>query len=230
MNYVVVTNEWLSKHGIMPLSTMRKSKDGGKILMHEDYLTPYLQQEESEVDTEKPNGWLPPELYPHNSQKLKDLLASEEWSYSEEDAPTESADFIQVAAVRNLMTATKAGIQTYALSAKEALEVKGLYPDWKVGIDVKVGERYNCDDNLWEVVQEHTTQENWKPSMETLSLWKKVQTEHEGTEDDPIPFEQGMNIEQGKYYEQFGVVYKAIQNANAVVYDLKDIPAIVEPV
>lgn len=225
MKFIIVTIEWMSAHGLTPLPTMRKSKDGSKVILHEDYFNLVAKQDE------EGNLLLDgAEVYTHNSVELQSLLNSEEWSYSEEETPTKNADFIQVAAVRDLMTATKAGIQTYALSAKEALEVKDLYPNWKVGINVKVGERYNCDDNLWEVVQEHTTQENWKPSMETLSLWKKVQTEHEGTEEDPIPFEQGMNIEQGKYYEQFGVVYKAIQNANAVVYDLKDIPAIVTPV
>lgn len=39
-----------------------------------------------------------------------------------------------------------------------------------------------------------------------------------------------MNIEKDKYYTQYDILYKAIQNANAVVYDLKDIPAIVEPI
>lgn len=220
MIFVVVSNEWMSAHGIMPLPTMRKSKDGTKIILHEDYFRSFdLSKEETEA--------LP--TYAHNSEELDRLLSSDEWNGGEE-IQTVTPDLIQVAAVKNLMTATKASIQSMNLTTEEALAVKDVFPDWEVGIDVKAGEKYNCDDDLWEVVQEHTTQENWKPSMETLSLWKKVQTEHEGTEEDPIPFEQGMNIEQGKYYEQFGVVYKAIQDANAVVYDLKDIPAIVEPV
>lgn len=225
MRFIVVTQEWMSAHGLTPLPTMRKSKDGTKVILHEDYFNLIANKDE--------DGLLElegAEVYAHNSVELQNLLNSEEWSYSEEDAPTESADFIQVAAVRNLMAATKAGIQSMSLSAAEALEMKDVYPDWKEGIAVKTGERYNSDGDLWEVVQGHTTQANWKPSLNTLSLWKKVQAEHSGTADDPIPFEQGMSIETGKYYSQYGVTYKAIQDAVAVVYDLYQIPAIVQPV
>lgn len=215
----------------MPLPTQRKSKDGTKILVHDVFVKPYLLQEESEVDAENPNGWSSPELYPHNSQKLNDLLASEEWTYPESETPTESPDFIQVAAIRNLMATTKAGIQSMSLTSSETLRLKDMYPNWAAGIDVKVGNRYNYDDNLWEVVQAHTTQEGWEPGATTLSLWKKVDDEgHIGSLDDPIPYEQGMALEKDKYYIQYGVVYICIQSSGAQVYDLYQIPSIVTPV
>ena len=113
----------------MPLPTMRKSKDGSKIIMHEDYLKPYMREEESEVDNENPDGWLPLERYPHNSKALNDLLEGDEWSWKEGEVPVGTSDFTQVAAVRNLMTATKAGIQTMALTDDEALKVKDMYPE-----------------------------------------------------------------------------------------------------
>lgn len=220
MIFVVVSNEWMSAHGIMLLPTMRKSKDGTKIILHEDYFRSFdLSKEETEA--------LP--TYAHNSEELDRLLSSDEWNGGEE-IQTVTPDFIQVAAVKNLMTATKASIQSMNLTTEEALAVKDVFPDWEVGIDVKAGEKYNCDDDLWEVLTDHKTQENWRPSMQTLSIWEKVQVEHTGEEDDPIPFEQGMNLEKNKYYSQYGVVYKAIQDANAVIYDLKDVPALAQPV
>lgn len=223
MRFIVVTQEWMSAHGIMPLPTMRKNKTGDKVILHEDFFNALADKDE--------DGNLildGAEVYAHNSEEFNTLLASDEWNYGETN--TNTPDYIQVAAINNLMKATKTTIQTMTLTNEEALNVKEVYPDWKVDIAVKKGEKYNCDGDLWEVVQDHTTQENWRPSMNTLSIWKKVQVEHKGTLEDPIPFEQGMNIEKDKYYTQEGILYKAIQNANAVVYDLKDIPAIVKPI
>lgn len=230
MNFIVVTNEWMSARGLMPLPTQRKNKDGSKILMHDVYVKPYLQQEEN-GGTDNPNGHTLLERYPFNSKELKDLLASDEWSWEEGEASSESADFIQVAAVRNLMTATKAGIQQMKLSASEALRIADMYPDWSAGIDVKVGERYNYGGKLWEVLQAHTTQEGWEPGTATLALFVAVDAmAHAGTLEDPVPYEQGMALELGKYYTQYGVVYECIQASGALVYDLKDVPALARPV
>lgn len=221
MNFVVVTNEWLSEHGIIPLPTMRKSKDGSKIIMHEDYLTPYLRQEESEVDNENPNGWLPLERYPHGSKELDDLLASEEWSWSEE-APTESADFIQVAAVRNLMTATKAGIQTMALTDNEALKVKDMYPEWSEFINKKLaqGMKVRHGDRLYKVRQDiAAVLENQPPSIYTAALYEEINETHAGTLEDPIPYNNNMELEEGKYYSQDGVTYLCTRSTGQAVYN-----------
>lgn len=221
MNYVVVTNEWLSEHGIIPLPTQRKSKDGGKILMHEDYLVPYLRQEESEVDNENPDGYTPLERYPHNSKKLDDLLASEEWSYNEEE-PSESADFIQVAAVRNLMTATKAGIQTMALTDNEALKVKDMYPEWSEFINKKLsqGMKVQYGDKLYKVRQDiAAVLENQPPSIYTAALYEEINETHAGTLEDPIPYNNNMELFEGKYYSQDGVTYLCTRSTGQAVYN-----------
>lgn len=226
MNFIVVTNEWMSAHGIAPLSTMRKSKDGSKIILHEDYFN-LVARRDGEGEMQLDGA----EVYAHNSPALNDLLAGDEWSWEEGEATSESADFIQVAAVRNLMTATKAGIQSMKLSAAEALRIPDMYPDWSAGIDVKVGERYNYGGKLWEVLQAHTTQEGWEPGTATLALFVAVDAmAHAGTLEDPVPYIQGMALELGKYYTQFGVVYECIQASGPLVYDLKDVPALARPV
>lgn len=221
MNYVVVTNEWLSEHGIIPLPTMRKSKDGSKIIMHEDYLRPYVREEESEVDAENPNGRLPTERYPHNSSKLNELLQSEEWSWSEEGAPTESADFIQVAAVRNLMTATKAGIQTMNLTGGESLEVKDMYPEWSEFINQSLpqGMKVQYNNKLYKVRQEiATVLENQPPSIDTAALYEEINESHAGTLEDPIPYNNNMELFEGKYYIQDGIIYKCTRDSQTPLY------------
>ena len=105
-------------------------------------------------------------------------------------------------------------INTFGLSAKESLSVKEMFPWWNKDLgEVVKGERYNYGENLWEVVQSHTTQENWAPSLQTSSLWKVVEIEHEGTESDTIPYTPPMEIFAGKYYTQNGVKYKCVRDS-----------------
>lgn len=107
-----------------------------------------------------------------------------------------------------------AKINTMNLSNNEALEVKELYPMWTAdSVEVKQGERYQSDNLLWECIKDHTTQENWKPSIETASLWKVVEVEHEGTIDDPIPYTPPMEVFKDKYYIQNEVKYKCIRDS-----------------
>lgn len=105
-------------------------------------------------------------------------------------------------------------INTFGLSTKESLSVKEMFPWWNKDLgEVVKGERYNYGENLWEVVQSHTTQENWAPSLQTSSLWKVVNVENEGTEEDAIPYTPPMEIFAGKYYTQNGVKYKCTRDS-----------------
>ena len=118
-------------------------------------------------------------------------------------------------------------INNYHLSGGEALRVKSMYPKWKVGISVKKEERYEYLDKLYEADQPHTTQSDWAPDIQS-SLWHEVVEDHEGTLEDPIPYNeelnpmwQGMILEEGKYYKQNGVVYKCIRGTgNKVTHNL----------
>lgn len=106
-------------------------------------------------------------------------------------------------------------INTLNLTNNEALEVKELYPIWSAdSVEVKQGERYQCDNLLWEAIKDHTTQANWKPSLQTASLWKVVDEEHAGTQEDPIPYNPPMEIFEGKYYIQNEVIYKCTRNSD----------------
>lgn len=110
--------------------------------------------------------------------------------------------------------AIPSAINTFGLSNKEALSVKEMFPQWNKDLgEVVKGERYNYGENLWEVVQSHTTQENWAPSLQTSSLWKVVNVDNEGTEEDAIPYTPPMEIFAGKYYTQNGVKYKCTRDS-----------------
>ena len=226
MNYVVVTKEWMAARNILPLPTMRKSADGTKYLVHEDFFNAFKTKD---ADGEDAVDGLT--LYPHNSVKLAELLASGEWN--DEDAEYDgTADYVQVAAVRNLMEATRANIQNYALTDNEMLRLTDMYPtfDETIGKPLEAGFKLQYGGKLYKVIQAHTAQADWLPS-ETPALYGLITESHAGTLEDPIPYERNMVLEQGKYYSQYGVVYKCV-TGSIVGYDsdLTDLLALLEKV
>lgn len=63
-----------------------------------------------------------------------------------------------------------------------------------------------------------------------VSQSAKAKSVADGTKEAPIAYSQGIALEKGKYYVQYGVVYICIQSSGAQVYDLYQIPSIVTPV
>lgn len=107
-------------------------------------------------------------------------------------------------------------------SDEDALNNIELFPTWisKMGESVSIGERLYFDGKLWKVVQTHTVQEDWKPDVAT-SLFVQVQKNSEqGTKDNPIPYSLNMELIEGKYYTQGGVLYKCIRALAQSVWDL----------
>lgn len=199
MKYAIVNIVWAKSHGIEVLPEMRISTDQSKVILHEEYLAPF-------DDEDFPR-------YSFSDPSFVELLNSEEWTYSEGEQPVINRQFSRLLALDELDKEAIEEINTYDLSPSEALQVKDRYPEWETGINVKTGERYRVEDVLWECIKEHTTQENWKPSMATASLWKVVDEEHKGTIDDPIVYIPPMEIFKDKYYIQNGIKYKCTRNS-----------------
>ena len=134
------------------------------------------------------------------------------------------------------VTFARAMVNSVSLPAAKALEMQVLFPVWgkedaEMGKEVSVGFRFRYGDTLYEVIQAHTLQADWVPGMDTASLYKVVTEEHAGTKEDPIPYVQGMAFEEGKYYEQYGVLYICILTTETgYPNDLKDLQTIVTPV
>lgn len=199
MKYAIVNIVWCKSHGIEVLPEMRTSTDQSKVILHEEYLAPF-------DDEDFPR-------YSFSDPSFVELLNSEEWTYPEGEQPVINRQFSRLLALDELDKEVTEEINTYDLSPSEALQVKDRYPEWETGINVKTGERYRVEDVLWEALKDHKTQENWKPSLETASLWKRVDEEHAGTKDDPIPYAPPMEIFKDKYYIQSKVLYKCIRDS-----------------
>lgn len=197
MKYAIVNIVWAKSHGIEVLPEMRTSTDQSKVILHEEYLAPFEDESFPKYESTDP--------------EFIDLLASEEWALPE--GVEINREFSRLLALDQMDKEATEKINTYGLTASEALRVKNRHPIWKVGIDVVKGHRYQYGEDLWEVLQGHKTQENWKPSLETASLWKRVDEEHAGTKDDPIPYAPPMEIFKDKYYTQSKVLYKCIRDS-----------------
>lgn len=217
MKFVICEINQAKAHGIEIIPTMRQSVDMTKVVLHEEYIK---NIDEFDVLTR----------YEFDSTEFTELMNSEAWTHGE-DYVQPNEDYAKVKAMQILTAETKANINTMKMSNTEALSVKEFYPEWSAdSVQVKQGEKYEYNGKLYEVVQDHTTQSNWSPGNQS-SLWVEVVEDHEGTLEDPIPYNeelnpmwQGMILEEGKYYTQSGVVYKCIRNTgNKVTHNLADL-------
>lgn len=114
-------------------------------------------------------------------------------------------------------------INSAAVDDNTALRMTAYYPEWAAGVSYAVGFKVQRNGKLWKVVQAHTSQVTWEPEN-AASLWTQICETHDGTEDDPIPYEGNMALENGKYYEQGNVVYRCFRDTiNPVHHALSDL-------
>lgn len=114
-----------------------------------------------------------------------------------------------------------------SLTEEQAMEVATLYPVYKVGVAYKEGEFFTYgvngvgDPQLYKVVQNHTSQEDWTPDT-TPALYVAI-----GLNDDGYPIwsrPTGAHdaYEIGEIVEFEGRLYKSLINGN--VYSPTEYP------
>lgn len=69
MKYAIVDIVWCKSHGIEVLPEMRTSTDQSKVILHEEFLSPFGEEEFPKYESTDP--------------EFIDLLASEEWALPE---------------------------------------------------------------------------------------------------------------------------------------------------
>lgn len=99
-----------------------------------------------------------------------------------------------------------------------ALEAVVLHPVWKAGIAYTVGYKTQHNGKLWRCLQAHTSQSGWEPEN-VPALWEEICETHDGSLHDPIPYEDSMALENGKYYSQDGVTYLCNRDTVNPVYN-----------
>ena len=109
-------------------------------------------------------------------------------------------------------------INTARADDNTALRMRTYYPQWESGADYAVGYMVQDEGRLWRCRQAHTAIIGWEPPN-AASLWEQVCESHTGAEDDPIPYEGSMALEQGLYYTQDGAWYQCIRDTINPVYN-----------
>lgn len=121
-------------------------------------------------------------------------------------------------------------ITTTSLTDTQALTCKSLYPTWKscIGSSLKAGDKVTHKGLLYKVKQTvNPVLENQAPEKETASLYEEINETHEGTKEDPIPYNGNMQLILGKYYSQDEVTYLCSRDSGQAVYNpLKDLVGI----
>jgi len=164
----------------------------------------------------------------------EDVAVWKEITSKQKEQMIAEASFIDVAAINvealdrvdTLLNDISANINNAGLTTEEALSKKDYFPAWEdlIGTEVDVQSRFRYGSTLYEVIQKHTPQEDWKPGTGTESLYKVVQIEHSGTLDDPIPWAHNMVLEEGKYYTDKEVLYLCIRDSGiGMAFDLENL-------
>ena len=136
----------------------------------------------------------------------------------EPDVP-QNASIPRMADIARLLTLT---VNTMSLTDDESLSVKSVYPQWSEFINKKLtqGMKVQYGDKLYKVRQDiAAVLENQPPSIDTAALYEEINESHSGTLEDPIPYNNNMELEEGKYYSQDGVTYLCTRSTGQAVYN-----------
>lgn len=106
-----------------------------------------------------------------------------------------------------------------SLSDTDALKAKELFDLWAVGMEYAEGARFRYNGTLYKTRQAHTSQADWTPDIAT-SLYEEVAEPGQGdAADNPIPYNNNMELFEGKYYSQNDVVYVCTRSTGVAVYN-----------
>lgn len=107
------------------------------------------------------------------------------------------------------------------MSNEQALTCKSVFPKWNdfIGKKMEKDTRFNYSGDLYISRDEiPIVLEDQYPSIDTAALYMRIDEEHAGTLEDPIPYSQMMAIEEGKYYIEDGIIYKCTRSSEQPLY------------
>ena len=145
------------------------------------------------------------EYYEAQGMELLDVeQATDGGWYLAGKVPAPSAEY----QARQLYATLKADLELRSVSTSipleddaTALTLSPICPDWEAGTHYEAGEIVNHDGQAYRVIQEVDALENQPPGAEgMLAIYRPLNPEHAGTQEDPIPFVNGMDVYNGKYY------------------------------
>lgn len=154
----------------------------------------------------------------YENGKYRELSADEVASIERETRLSEISERLRPYTLEEVLAVLiPQQINTLSVDDHTALRMKEFYPVWTAGTGYEQGFKVRYNDKLWRVRQAHTAQVGWEPEN-VASLWEEINEVHDGTIDDPIPYDGNMALEQGKYYYQDNAIYLCIRDTVNPVY------------
>ena len=121
-------------------------------------------------------------------------------------------------------------VNSLVVDDNTAVRMMAFYPTFEsiVGQEVKQGYKFTYGGNLWRVIQPTLTiQAHYAPGVGMESLYEEINETHDGTIDDPIPYDGNMALQEGLYYYQNGAIYLCTRDTvNPVHQPLRDLVGI----
>lgn len=103
------------------------------------------------------------------------------------------------------------------LTDEQAMAVPDIFPEFKMGVEYVIGDRVLYNGKVYKVRQAHTSQADWIPSA-VPALFQLLNVTESGTIDNPIPWENGLVAENGKYYTENGKLYQCNRDSGNPLY------------
>lgn len=121
--------------------------------------------------------------------------------------------------IEKSIASERKNINTLSLTDNESLKHKLFYPLWDdlIGTEADAGFKFTYKDALYKVKQKHTFSLEWNPTS-TESLYEEINETNAGTLEDPIPYNNNMELEVDKYYIQNGIIYLCFRGTEQPVY------------
>lgn len=104
---------------------------------------------------------------------------------------------------------------------QQALDCISIFPTWEsyIGKSMPEGVRTQYEGKIYKSRQEiPTVLANQPPGIETAALYVVIDQDHAGTLEDPIPYDQMMEVFAGKYYLEDGIIYICNRDSGQPLY------------
>lgn len=158
-------------------------------------------------------------------EDVTETVALDEVDAGREINELQTASRQQVSMTSQTNAAAKLYVQATAVNIADtlALEMPDLFRTWAEVLDagqqLQTDEVINKDGQLYRVVQPVTPAEHQPPDGEgMLAIYRPIEPDHAGTQEDPIPWRYGMDCTQGKYYSYGGKTYLCNLTMQACVW------------
>ena len=159
-------------------------------------------------------------------EDVSETVALDEVDAGSEISALQQTSRKQVSMTSQTNAAAKLYVQVTAVNIADtlALEMPDLFKTWDEvladGSALAENEIINDGGQLYRVVQDGTTPQAHQPphGEGMLAVYRPIEPDHAGTQEDPIPWRYGMDCTQGKYYSYGGKTYLCNQTMPACVW------------